>query len=491
MLSRLERVPAAIREGAVYAMAIGLARITGVLLLPLLTRRLSDSELGVFGLLTSALLLLQYASGLGLDSAATRWFYEADVRGLTGDARAADRRRTLSTWVWTTMLVGLALSLIGALLAGPLARLAFDGTAGEIRATRAAALTIPALAMINVLQHWYRMVRRPIPALVVAAAVATSTFLLTIALVAVGHAGVAGVFAAQAIVGAGVTVAGLVQMWPVISPPQIDRAHLRTMLRYSVPLLPAVASPLLVGLLTRVLIRAFSDVDQVGKFQVVSMLATVVVLFTMAIQQAWEPFALSLLDRERAKPIYRSALLGFALLAAIACCALAALFPLALPILGSRFKDLALPALIFSAALLISGAAPIVNTGPSIVGTGRPALESMIAGTLTNVALCAALVPRFGQLGACWASLATAIVFVGLGIHRSERVWRVDFPIRAVLGVAVAAATICAALLTLADATTLPALVRVMGSVLLLLVTVGACLAALVRTTSTLRSRIV
>lgn len=55
-----------------YAVAIGVARVTGVVVLPLLTRRLSDTELGVFGLLTSALLLFQFASGLGLDSAATR-----------------------------------------------------------------------------------------------------------------------------------------------------------------------------------------------------------------------------------------------------------------------------------------------------------------------------------------------------------------------------------------------------------------------------------
>jgi hypothetical protein len=56
VLKKLDSIPAAVREGAVYALAIGLARATGVLLLPLLTRRLTDRDLGVFGLLTSALL---------------------------------------------------------------------------------------------------------------------------------------------------------------------------------------------------------------------------------------------------------------------------------------------------------------------------------------------------------------------------------------------------------------------------------------------------
>jgi O-antigen/teichoic acid export membrane protein len=474
VLKKFESVPAAVREGAVYALAIGLARATGVLLLPLLTDRLTDREFGVFGLLTSALLVVQYASGLGLDSGATRWFYEAGVRGLTGTELAMDQRRTLGTWVWMTLAVGVALSVGGGFFARPIARLAFDGTASEGRAVAAAAATIPALAMINVLQHWYRMVRRPIPALVVAGTVAAATLVLTVVFVAVRGAGVAGVFGAQAVVGAVVTVAGIVQMWPTIGRPRVDRERLREMLRYSVPLLPAVAAPLMLGLLTRVLIGAFSDVGQVGEFQVVSMIATVVVLFTMALQQAWEPFALSIVDRHAAKPLYRTALLGYSAVAGFMTCALAGLLPFVLPILGARFRDLALPAVVFAASMLIGGAIPIVNTGPSIAGTGRPALEAMIGGSVLNLALCAALVPKFGELGACWASLATAIVLVGLGVLRSERVWLIEFPMMKVLRVAGCSALATAGLLALSNHRATSFALRGAGVFLALLITAGA-----------------
>ena len=461
-----------------YAMAIGIARVTGVLLLPVLTRRLTDSDLGVFGLLTSALALLQYASGLGLDSAATRWFYEAEASGLDHDARTADRRRTLSTWVWATVFVGIGLSAAGALAAGPLARVAFEGTAADIRATRAAALAIPGLAMINVLQHWYRMVRRPTPALLVAIAVAASTLVLTVLLVAIGHAGVAGVFGAQAAVGAAVTIAGLAQMWPAIGPPRVDRARFRTMLRYSIPLLPSVASPLLLGLLTRLLIRSFADVDEVGQFQVVSMLATVVILFTTAFQQAWEPYALSMIDREQAKPIYRAAFLGYAAMAGLFGCFLAALFPLALPILGSRFTDLSLPVLIFGASMLVGGALPIINTGPSIAGTGRPAFEAMLVGSAVNVALCAALIPSLGQEGACWASLITAFLLVVIALARSERVWRVDFPLTRAGVVVVIAVGLSTVLHLVTAAAGAPLLLRVAAASVILAIgaTGGAAL---------------
>ena len=471
----MARVPSAIREGAVYAAAIGIARVTGVLLLPLLTRRLTDPELGVFGLLTSMLLLIQYASGLGLDSGATRWFYEAGLTGRPGVSIREDRKTTLSTWVWATLVVSGSASVAGAVFANPLARLLFDGTASEVRATRAAALTIPGLAMINVLQHWYRMIRRPMPALLVAAIVAAATLALTIALVGFGDAGVGGVFAAQAIVGGVVTVAGLAHMWPTIGRPRIDRDRFAVMLRYSLPLLPAVASPLLLGLLTRVLIRVFSDVGEVGKFQVVAMLATVVTLFTTAFQQAWEPYALSMTDREGAKPTYRAAFVGFAAIAGMLSVGIAAGFPLALPLLGGRFNDLALPAVVFGASMLISGALPIVNTGPSIVGTGRPALETMVGGTVINVALCAALVPSLGQRGACWASLITAVLLVAFGTVRSERVWRIDFPVGTAAAVASVAALVCATLLgwTAANGTSLG--VRVGGAAVIVAASAAMC----------------
>ncbi len=485
---RFRRIPAAIREGAVYAAAIGIARITGVLLLPLLTRRLSDPELGVFGLLTSILLLVQYGAGLGLDSGATRWFYEAELAGSTAQATQADRRRTLSAWVWSTMAMSAAASALGAFAAAPLARMLFDGTASEIRATRAAALTIPGLAMVNVLQHWYRMVRRPMPALAVAVIVAGATLVLTIGLVGIGNAGVGGVFAAQAIAGAAVTVAGLVVLWPTIGAPRIDSERLRAMLRYSLPLLPAVASPLLLGLLTRVLIRVFSDVGEVGKFQVVAMLATVVTLVTTAFQQAWEPYALSMTDREAAKPIYRAAFVGFAAVAGLVSVCLAAGFPLALPILGSRFGDLALPAVVFGASMLISGGLPIVNTGPSIAGTGRPALETMLVGTLMNVAFCAALVPSFGQLGACWASLITAVLLVAFGTIRSERVWRIDFPVRATTTAALVSSLVCAALLAFTTADGLSLALRIVVALVIMATSVAVCTRVLLRVGGSLRT---
>ena len=404
-----------------------MSRITGLILLPLLTRRLTDSELGVFGLLTSALLLLQFGSGLGLDSAATRWYYESSVQGLRGDVLDADRRRTLSSWVWTTMAVSALLCTVGVLFAQRIAQAFFDGLPSEVRAVQMASLCVPTLAMINVLQHWYRMARRPIPALVIAFGVAASTMALTIIFVGVQRMGAAGVFGAQAAVGGVVMVGGLRQMWPVIGAPSFDSERLRAMLRYALPLLPGVASTLLLGLLTRVLIRAFSNVGEVGDFQVVSMLATVGVLFTAALQQAWEPFALSVTDREAARPLYRTALTGYVAIAGLLTAGLAGGFPFALPILGSGYKDLSLAAVVLCASVLANGAVPILATGPSIVGSGRPALEAVVSGAFVNIAFCVVLVPRYGQLGACWASLFGSLVLATVCWLRSERLWRIGF----------------------------------------------------------------
>lgn len=450
MAFRRLRIPDSVREGTAYAAAFGIGRVTGVLLLPLLTRRLDDNELGVFGLLTSVLLVLQYGSGLGLDSAATRWFYQAEVDGLASEALRLDRRRTLSTWVWTTMLVSGVIGLAGVVCGSALANVFFDGTARQTRSVQMAALCIPGLAMINIMQHWYRIVRRPVPALVVAVLVSVAIFMLTLYLVAVQEHAAAGVFAAQALVGFVAIVIGLKQLWPFIGVPSIDTQRLREMLRYSIPLLPAVASVLLLGLLTRVLIRVFSDVGQVGEYQVVTMLATAVVLVVTAMQQTWEPLSLSIVDREGAKPMYRAVVTGYFVLAGYITLVLAAVFPVVVALLDERFRKLALPAVVISASLLINGAIPIVTTGPSIVGSGRPAFEAVTVGIVLNTVLCVLLVPRYGQIGACWASLLGSAGLVAFGWHRSERLWHVGYEWPVVLVVVGLTGLCTAGILTLA-----------------------------------------
>ena len=98
------------------------------------------------------------------------------------------------------------------------------------------------------------------------------------------------------------------------------------------------------------------------------------------------------------------------------------------------------------------------------------------------------LVPRLGGVGACWAALATAIVFVGLGIQRSERVWHIGFPVGSVVGVALATSGTCAVLLALLGSRNAPLVIRAGGSVVLVTVSIGIWIAMLVRTAGALRS---
>lgn len=347
------------------------------------------------------------------------------------------------------MAFSTAISGIGVVTAGLIARTFFDGTGSEIRSVQMASLCVPALAMINILQHWYRMARRPGPALVIAFVVAIATTILTVVFVGVQRMATPGVFGAQAAVGAVVIVVGLHQLWPVIGKPHVDTDRLRAMLRYSLPLLPGVASTLLLGLLTRILIGALSDVGEVGEFQVVSMLATVVLLFATALQQAWEPFALSVTDRHAAKPLYRTALTGYFAIAGLMTVGLAGVLPFAMPILGRGYEGLAVAVVVLCGSILLNGAMPILTTGPSIVGSGRPAFEAVLAGALVNIAGCLLLVPTFGQLGACWASLAGSAVLIMVCWFRSERLWRIGFESwRSVVtfGVAAAVSAVCLAL---------------------------------------------
>lgn len=453
---RGSRIPSAAREGAAYAAAIGIARVTGIILLPVLTRRLDSDELGLFGLLTSVFLLLQFASALGLDSAATRWYYEPELAGLTGIDLIRDRMETISCWVFVTLGVGTVIGLVGLLTAPMAAAWFFDGTPAQVRAIRAASAAVPLTVTTNILQHWFRMLRRPGRALAIAIAGSTGVVVATVLLTLVGDGGVASVFGAQAGVGGLVSLLGIVLLRGTLSTRAISSARLRAMARYALPLLPAVAAPLFLGLLARALIGALAGVDEVGRFQVVTMIATTMLLFTQAFQQTWEPFTLALTDRIGAQPLFRTSLVGYATVSTALLVALAAVVPVALAGLGDGYQGLLVPTVVFSASVLIGGAFPVVNTGPTIAGTGRPALEAVSASTLGNLVLAAVLVPRWGHAGACWASLATSAVLVVVSLIRSERVWHVGFPVArvaAIVGAGTVATSIIIAASDLGNAT--------------------------------------
>jgi O-antigen/teichoic acid export membrane protein len=414
-------ISGALKNGVLYAIAIALARGASILLLPILTRNLNEEELGVYAVLATVLLCLQYVSSGGLDSAATRWFFEHRDQ--------SSRNCTLATWIVGHMTVCAVYALVIVALAPPISRSVFS-TTDYVGAIRVAALALPLTVAALIVQHWFRIHERAVPAVVFGIATAVLTVAGTVVCVGPLGLGLTGVFWGQAATGAILTGTGLLALQGKLHLSSFSKARLAEMLKYSLPVLPSVAAIYLLAVLTRLLINGLANTTVVGDYQVVAMLSTGAALFTQAVQQTWEPFALSSPDRDASKPMYRTALVGYFIAAAVLCAAIAAIGPWALQLVGSRYAGFGPELVILCAATLLAGSMPIINTGAAIVGSGRPALVVMGLSVLFNVALAIAWIPRWGLAGAVWASFIAAVVTIPVHMWLVESLWPVGIQLR-------------------------------------------------------------
>jgi O-antigen/teichoic acid export membrane protein len=421
-------VSGALRNGLLYAMSNALARGASILLLPVLTRQLTDQELGVYAVLAAVLLLMQYLSSGGLDTAATRWFFEFREQ--------QDRDATIATWVASQLIASTAVAAVIAVAARPLSTIVFR-SASFATPIRAAALALPLTVATLIVQHWFRIHEKATAAVVFGVGTAVLTVGCTIGCVGPLGLGLSGVFLGQAVAGVVLTICGIAAVNGKVHLGAFSKVRLVAMLRYSLPVLPSVAAIYLLAVLTRLLINGLSSTEVVGDYQVVAMLATGAALFTQAVQQAWEPFALGANDREASRPIYRTALVGYFVVATVLCSAIAVVGPWALQLVGLRYRSFGAELVVMCAAILVAGAMPIVNTGAAIVGSGRPALLVMCLSILANVGLAFALIPKWGLAGAVWASLIAAIVTVPVHVWLVESLWPIGVQVSRLAGVLV------------------------------------------------------
>src|SRR5256714_13972332 len=120
----LDRLKELFRHSAVYGLGSIVARILGVLLLPLYTRYLSPSDYGLIETLVALSAVLTALVAQAMKSAFFRFYFDS--------AELARRLLVVRTAVWYVMAASTAVTVAGIALASQVLRLLF-GTHGHPR----------------------------------------------------------------------------------------------------------------------------------------------------------------------------------------------------------------------------------------------------------------------------------------------------------------------------------------------------------------------
>ena len=436
-------------HSALYGTADVFGSVVNLLLVPLYTTYLSTTDYGNLALLLLLGTVAKIVFRLGLDAGFFRIHYELPDE--------EERRRLAGTVSLFTVFSGGILFAAIAAWAGPLGRtLLGPGAPPGWVVLVAADVYLGTFAFVPL--SLLRIRGRPGVFSAFSAARHAANTVLKVVLVTRGW-GVAGVLWSDAIATGLFSLAllpiALRQAAPAFSP-----RLLRQALGFGLPKVPHGILVQSLNLADRKILDLFVARAEVGLYQMGYAFGTAVKFPLSAFEPAWQPFVYAQLRSPDAPAVL--ARVGTYAFAAVAA------FGLAVAVLGREALVLmtpnnpafwaAAPVIpVVALAYVLHGAYLVGSIGIGVAREARYYPMVTAAAAATNVGVNFALIPRFGMMGAAWATVLAYAVMAGLGFAVSQRLYplRFDWPRLARLA---ASALLVFALSRLAPADLLPGL---------------------------------
>jgi len=401
-----------------YGMMSALTQMSGVLLLPILTRVLSVDEYGAVDIVATFVSLLAIGVMLALPSALVRYYRDVD----------SNEQRSLlaSSVLFCVALVGLLVMSGLSFSTGWLAqKLLGDAEHGTFIWLGCWTAVLRALSAIP--QMTLRMERR-ILAFTVPSLLSTALYVgLALFFVLELDSGVVGVFWAHVLAGFSLLLVSMVLARRHFAA-RVSIRQLRRALRFSLPLLPSNLSVWINRQIGRIVLLFVVGLAGVAVFGAAARIALVVGFLLTVFQKGWTPYAMIIIREGGRNEVYRRTFNyyagGFACLALALTTASPELFSILVPA-DYRGGFIIIPWLLGGDVLHHSQA--FVRLGMEIgERTSRISIASW-TGMIINVLLALALVQTFGIAGAAIAFLVAEFVATGLMWRFSKKTSDVRF----------------------------------------------------------------
>jgi O-antigen/teichoic acid export membrane protein len=411
------------KHSVVYGLGGLVSRILAVLLLPLYTRYLSPSDYGKVETLIALTTVLGIVLRMGLHSAFFRFYFDSP--------EPEHRRNVLRTSFWFTMGMATAGLVAGLLLSGPIADLLF-GSADDSELVMASFVGLWAGMNYEQLTSLFRVEERSVAFVSASLANVLLTIGATLVLVVALEQGPIGVIVGN-FTGTLLVYAALVGYRREQLGLQFDRALLREMNRFGVPLVPTALFLWVTNFSDRLFLVRLDGTTEVGLYSVGVRIASAMVLILTAFRLAWPAFAYSIEDEGEARRTYAYVLTYLVLFTTWVATGLALLSPwivdwIAAPAFSESSRivgPLAFAAVAFGAYIVVAiGVGRARRTQFNWVVTG--------AAAAVNVALNLLLIPPYGMMGAAVATVAAyGTMFAGMAWW-AQRIYPVPYQWRRV-----------------------------------------------------------
>src|SRR5438270_7184207 len=425
----IERLKELLRHSAIYGLGSIVARVLGVLLLPLYTRYLSPTDYGLIETLVALAAVLTALVAQAMKSAFFRFYFDS--------AEPEHRLLVVRTAFWYVFAASTAVLIAGVALAQPISWLLFH-TRSHDGLVIAAFVGLWAALNYEQMTSLFRVEQRSTAYVIATLVNVTITIAGTVVLVVVFDKGPLGVLVGN-LTGTLIVYAALLTYNRRVLGLQFDRSLYRAMNRFGLPLVPSALALWLTNFSDRFFLVKLSDSHEVGLYSIGVRVASAIVLLLTAFRMAWPAFAYSIDDDREAQRTYSFVLTYVVFVTCWLALALGLLAPWIVRLITTRpfypAQNVVAP-LAFGVAAF--GAYVVVQIG---TGRARQTRSNWLvtgAAAVLDIALNLALIPSYGRMGAAIATVAAyTLLFVGMA-WRAHTVFPVPYQWRRVAAPAVA-----------------------------------------------------
>lgn len=415
------------RDVLLYGLGTALARLFTLIAIPVYTRILRPGDFGLLNLILAFVALAISVLGVGGDTAYARFFFRARSR--------AEKQAVTSTWIGFLFI----LNFFAVLAAMPFVGVAdtLFGRAGESM-TLALVLAMLPIAITNrMCAQVARNEARPLVFACLTVAVTASPVIVAVATAMWIVPGVRGV-ALGMLVGELIVLPFHLAAARRLLRLTFSVAILRRMLRFGIPIIPMSLAYWVFLTSDRFLIARYANLHEVALYGVAAALTSVLILAQYAFGQAWVPHYTRLFEEDpRQAHSAFQVVMPYALGGIGGCAFLLVLFARELVSLlaPAQYSDASTAVVPLALGNLAYALVPLTAGGIYLANRTRLfAIFAWVAAGL-NIGLNLAAIPRFGMLGAAWAT-AVSYCFLSACYHvASQRLWRVDYPHRILVGI--------------------------------------------------------
>jgi O-antigen/teichoic acid export membrane protein len=423
------------RQTLAYGLSGLIAPLVGLITLPVFARAFTQSQYGLLELATTTSTVALALTDAGLTAAMLRSFYDYRTE------EEPERRSVMRTGLVATTIFALVLAGLMILFRGEIASKILQRSDEE-------SLVVLIAGSVVALNTW-RFVSEVMRVRLLAFNYLATTLLAASITTAVGIVGVLalgwrvdGVFLAT-VIGSGIAAAYGVAVVNKSLAGRFSGSHLRRMLAFGLPLVPATLASWALALVDRIILAHLGSLAQVGEYAIANRLASLLTIGMTAFLFALTPFLFATYSEDPAqeKAARGRTLTYLTFVLALGGLVLTLFAHEILSVIAPRFESAYKAVGPLMLGMLAYGLVTLLATGIALArSTGRGALLTVFAAGI-NIGLNFALIPPFGVVGAASAT-AVGYGFLAIGYYLlSQHLYPTPYePRKALLTIAAACA---------------------------------------------------